>query len=150
MSEPLRRRPLSTRGRLDLFLAAHGRCQRCSWSLTPGTRWEVDHVIALALGGRDDADNMQVLCSPCHGGKTRERDVPAIAKTARIRARHLGARTSRRPLPGGRRSRWKKTVDGRILERRRRDAASCKGDLSTDAVPGDDATAKAGNRDLGR
>lgn len=117
MSEPLRRRSLSTRERLDLFLAAHGRCQRCGWALTPGTRWEVDHVIPLALGGRDATDNMQVLCSPCHGGKTRERDVPAIAKTARIRARHLGARTSRRPLPGGRHSKWKKTVDGRIVER---------------------------------
>ena len=117
MNEHLLRRSFSTRERFDLFPAAHGQCQRCSWSLTPGTRWEVDHVIALALGGRDDADNMQVLCSPCHGGKTRERDVPAIAKTARIRARHLGPRTSRRSLPGGRRSRWKKTVDGRIVER---------------------------------
>ena len=97
MSEPLRRRSLSTRERLDLFLAAHGRCQRCSWSLTPGTRWEVDHVIPLALGGRDDADNMQVLCLPCISGKTRERDVPAIAKTARHRQDRPHPRTTPRP-----------------------------------------------------
>jgi 5-methylcytosine-specific restriction protein A len=117
MTDPVRRRSLATRERLDLFLSAQGRCQRCGWALTPGIRWEVDHVVPLALGGRDATDNMQVLCSPCHSGKTRERDVPAIAKTARIRARHLGARTSRRPLPGGRHSKWKKTVDGRIVER---------------------------------
>jgi hypothetical protein len=150
MTEIARRRSLSTRERLHLFLAAQGRCQRCRWALTPGTRWEVDHVIPLALGGRDQADNMQILCAPCHGGKTHRIDVPAIAKTARIRARHLGARTSRRPIPGGRHSRWKKTIDGRVLERRRRDAPSYDGDLSTDAVSGDDATAEVGDRDLGR
>jgi hypothetical protein len=117
MSDTARRRRLSTRERLDLFLAARGRCQRCSWSLTPGTRWEVDHVIPLALGGRDATDNMQVLCSPCHGGKTRECDVPAIAKTARIRARQSGAWRTRRPMQGGRQSQWKKTIDGRVVER---------------------------------
>jgi 5-methylcytosine-specific restriction protein A len=117
MSEPLRRRSLSTRERLDLFLSAQGRCQRCGWALTPGTRWEVDHVIPLALGGRNAADNMQVLCSPCHGGKTHRHDVPAIAKTARVRARHLGARQTRRPLPGGRQSRWKKKFDGTVVAR---------------------------------
>jgi 5-methylcytosine-specific restriction protein A len=92
MTDPARRRSLSTRERLDLFLAARGQCQHCGWALTPGKRWEVDHVIPLALGGRDQVDNMQVLCAPCHGGKTHRQDVPVIAKTARIRARHLGAR----------------------------------------------------------
>ena len=117
MSAPVRRRSLSTRERLDLFLAAAGQCQRCGWRLSPGTRWDVDHVIPLALGGRDEIDNLQVLCVPCHSGKTRERDVPAIAKTARIRARHLGARQTRRPLPGGRHTRWKRTIDGRVIAR---------------------------------
>jgi 5-methylcytosine-specific restriction protein A len=126
MTDPVRRRSLATRERLDLFLAAHGRCQRCGWALTPGTRWDIDHVIPLALGGRDSTDNMQVLCSPCHSGKTRAHDVPAIAKTARIRARHLGARTSRRPMPGGRRSRWKRTVDGRVVERTRSPSINIK------------------------
>jgi 5-methylcytosine-specific restriction protein A len=126
MSDKPRRRRLSTRERLDLFLASRGRCQRCGWALTPGTRWEVDHVIPIALGGRDAIDNMQVLCSPCHGGKTHRQDVQAIAKTARIRARHLGARTSRRPLPGGRHSRWKKTLDGRVFERTRYPSINAK------------------------
>jgi 5-methylcytosine-specific restriction endonuclease McrA len=117
MTDTPRRRSLSTRERLDLFVAAYGRCQGCGWTLTPGTRWEVDHVIPLALGGRDALDNMQVLCVPCHSGKTRRHDVPAIAKAARLRARHVGAVRARRPMPGGKASRWKRTVDGRVVER---------------------------------
>jgi hypothetical protein len=150
MSEPIRRRSLPTRERLALFLAANGRCQRCGWTLAPGTRWEVDHVIPLALGGRDQPDNRQVLCAPCHGRKTHRIDVPAIAKTTRIRAHHLGARASRWPLPGGRRSRWKKTIDGRILERGQSDSVDFTGDLATDDVHSDDETASAGDRDRGR
>jgi 5-methylcytosine-specific restriction protein A len=150
MTSKIRRRSLATRERLDLFLAARGRCQRCDWALAPGTRWEVDHVIPLALGGRDHAGNMQVLCVACHGGKTLREDVPAIAKTARIRARHLGARNSRSPLPGGRRSRWKKTIDGRVLERCQPSSPSCKGDLSTDAAPGGDVIKNTKDRDRGR
>lgn len=149
MSEPVRRRSLSTRERIALFLAAKGRCKACGWILSPGTRWDVDHVIPLALGGRDQHDNMQILCSPCHGGKTHRIDVPAIARTTRIQARHLGARASRRPLPGGRHSRWKRTIDGRILERRESGVAGRTGDQSTDDVSGEDATTKPEGRDLG-
>jgi 5-methylcytosine-specific restriction endonuclease McrA len=111
------RRRLSTRARLELFLGAHGRCKACDRLLTPGTRWEVDHVVPLALGGADTDENLQVLCSPCHAGKTATRDIPAIAKTERIKARHLGARRARRPMPGGRNSQWKRTIDGRVVER---------------------------------
>ena len=149
MSGPVRRRSLATRERLDLFLAAHGRCQRCGWALAPGTRWDIDHVIPLALGGRDQAGNMQVLCAACHGGKTHREDVPVIAKTVRIRARHLGARTSRRPLPGGRRSRWKKTIDGRVVERRERGALGGAGDLSADAAECSDDRVNPGGRGRG-
>ncbi|WP_367278201.1 HNH endonuclease [uncultured Alsobacter sp.] len=117
MNEATRRRKLSTRERLDLFLEAKGHCQGCGWQLRPGTRWEVDHIIPLGLGGRDEACNLQVLCEPCHSGKTRTRDVPAMAKSARAKARHLGAVRSRRPMPCGRGSGWKRTFDGKILRR---------------------------------
>ncbi|MHB2165659.1 HNH endonuclease [Alsobacter sp. R-9] len=138
MTEIQRRRSISTRERLDLFLAAHGRCQRCGWSLTPGVRWEVDHVIPLALSGRDDIDNMQVLCVPCHSGKTSRQDVPAIAKVARVRARHVGAARSRRPMPGGKASRWKRTVDGRVVGRAGTGRRSSFGLADTDADTDED------------
>jgi 5-methylcytosine-specific restriction endonuclease McrA len=32
---------------------------------------EVDHVIPLHKGGKDDASNLQSLCRDCHDAKTR-------------------------------------------------------------------------------
>jgi 5-methylcytosine-specific restriction enzyme A len=108
------RRTLSTAERLALFLKARGQCQACGWRLAPGMRWEVDHVVPLALGGRDMLDNLQVLCRACHAGKTAHQDLPALARTRRLKARHLGATRPRSVLPGSRHSRWKKRLDGRV------------------------------------
>jgi hypothetical protein len=44
-------------------------------------------------------------------------DIPQIAKVKRIRQRHIGAKQSRSPLPGGRRSQWKKKMDGSVVRR---------------------------------
>ena len=32
---------------------------------------EVDHVVPLAWGGRDDRPNKQALCTPCHEAKSK-------------------------------------------------------------------------------
>lgn len=32
-------------------------------------RLEVDHIIPLSIGGRDDEDNMQILCRTCNAKK---------------------------------------------------------------------------------
>jgi 5-methylcytosine-specific restriction endonuclease McrA len=114
------RRTLSTTQRLALFLAAHGQCQACGWRLTPGTRWEIDHIVPLALGGRDEVANLQVLCKACHGSKTTRRDGPVLSKAKRMQARHLGAVQPRKVIPGSRRSRFRKGVDGRVSRRRPR------------------------------
>ena len=111
------RRSLSTRARLDLFLQAKGRCASCTLPIAPGKGWDIDHIIPLALGGSDTPDNLQILCRICHSTKTAKHDVPAIAKTERIRARHLGAKVARRPMPFGRASPFKKTIYGIILKR---------------------------------
>ena len=44
------------------------RCRMCG-RLT--TRYEIDHVVPLHLGGRDDNDNKQLLCVPCHEIKSK-------------------------------------------------------------------------------
>ena len=111
------RRSLSTTQRLHLFLRAQGHCQACGWRLSPGTRWEVDHVIPLALGGSNRPDNLQVLCAPCHGSKTARRDAPMLGKVKRVQARHLGARRSTNIIPGSRRSGLKKKVNGQVVRR---------------------------------
>jgi hypothetical protein len=70
------------------------------------------------LGGTNEAKNLQILCKPCHQSKTSQSDMPCIAKTKRLKARHLGARSpSTRPLPGSRRSPWKRKLDGSVIKR---------------------------------
>ncbi|MFD9910075.1 HNH endonuclease [Streptomyces sp. NPDC059063] len=45
----------------------------CDWCLGdfPADQVDVDHVRPLAMGGTDTAGNVQVLCTGCHGLKTR-------------------------------------------------------------------------------
>lgn len=48
-----------------------GRCARCRGVFAP-RRLEVDHVLALEDGGRDEYSNVQTLCHRCHVEKTTE------------------------------------------------------------------------------
>lgn len=113
-----RRRSLSNMDRLNLFIQRHGQCAHCEMKIMPGKRWDVDHVIPIALGGSNNVENLQILCWSCHITKTAYEDIPRIAKTHRLLVRHHGAKLSRRPLPCGRDSPFKKTMDGRIVKRK--------------------------------
>jgi len=113
-----RRRSLSNMDRLNLFIKRHGQCAHCEMKIMPGKRWDVDHVIPIALGGSNNVENLQILCWSCHITKTAYEDIPRIAKTHRLLVRHHGAKRSRRPLPCGRDSPFKKTMDGRIVKRK--------------------------------
>lgn len=44
-------------------------------------RFQLDHVVQLSEGGRDEFENTQILCFECHGFKTNSRNrVTAIKK----------------------------------------------------------------------
>ena len=45
-------------------------CEICKKSLKV-TNFEIDHIIPLGNGGTNDADNLQVLCKPCHFEKSK-------------------------------------------------------------------------------
>ena len=76
-----------------------GLCRRCKCLLDAiGVKFEVDHRIALALGGTNERTNLEALCVPCHAKKT-ARDLKAIAKVKRILARADGTRRPRRKIP---------------------------------------------------
>lgn len=111
------RREFSKAVRLAAWDRCAGRCEGCGAKLFPG-HFQFDHVIADGLGGEPTVENCRVLCSACHGEKTARVDVPAIAKAKRRQAAHIGACTpGRRPMPGGRASKWKRTMDGRLVRR---------------------------------
>lgn len=54
-------------------------CRYCGRS-APEVRLTVDHVLPVALGGRDEAENLVACCSDCNSGKTSTTpDAPLIA-----------------------------------------------------------------------
>lgn len=95
------RREFPKQVKRDAFLRANGKCEGwtaagnlCEARLTIG-KYHYDHVIPDAHGGEPTLDNCAVLCIACHKDKTTTKDVPAIAKTKRIRDRHNGIKRPR-------------------------------------------------------
>lgn len=54
------------------YFAAHPLCVMCQAKTPPRITiaTDLDHITALTNGGKDDADNRQGLCAPCHEVKT--------------------------------------------------------------------------------
>jgi hypothetical protein len=94
------RREFSRAAKVEIIRRATrgGVIERCG---LPTRRFEIDHVIAEALQidkrARLTAYDGELLCSGsremCHGRKTAEQDIPAIAKAKAREAAHVGART---------------------------------------------------------
>ena len=110
------RRRIPTRERVALFERAGGRCYLCGEKID-GTRerWEIEHVIALELGGTEAPmdENLQPAHAACHKRKT-STDAGLIAKAKRREAKHTGAHRSRSPL---RNQNWKRKIDGTVERR---------------------------------
>ena len=86
------RRSISRTERVRIFEAAQGVCHICGQPIDGvRERWDVEHVIPLALGGDDKGDNLQPAHASCHAAKTPD-DVAKIAKAKRVAAKHQGAR----------------------------------------------------------
>lgn len=106
----------SSKVRLAAWQRCGGKCEKCPTILRPG-KFQYDHVIPQEFGGESTLDNCQVLCSACHSEKTFKQDIPAIAKSNRVRAKHLGLKKSSRPMAGSRNSPWKRKMSGEIVRR---------------------------------
>lgn len=79
---------------------------------------EIDHIIALALGGKDSDENFEPLCRHHHAQKTR-RDVKMIAKAKRIARKDNPAdrKTSRLQSRGFQKTLTKR-FDGTVVPRK--------------------------------
>ena len=106
------------RVKLRLFERAAGKCAKCTRKILIGDPpWACDHVVALCNGGKHTESNLQVLCDWCHKAKTVD-DVAQKRKSYATRMAHLGFRpTSKRPMPHGKKSATKRTMDGRVVRR---------------------------------
>jgi 5-methylcytosine-specific restriction enzyme A len=91
---------------------ASGLCEECRSK--PGK--EYDHVRTLAEGGDNTLENCRLLCGVCHKAKT-GKDVGRIRKADRQFRAHAGIKRTTRPMPGSKRSRWRKRLDGSVEER---------------------------------
>lgn len=119
-----KRRPM-TKARRARILTRHGqRCARLGCEERQGL--EIDHVIPLELGGKDDDANCEPLCPKHHAAKTRL-DVRMIAKARRIRKRLAGEVRCKRPIrsrgfdkqprPFPRHPTKKRTLSGAVVSR---------------------------------
>lgn len=84
------RREFPKRVKLERWQHANGKCEGCGVRLRPSVGFRYDHHIPDALGGEPVFENCKLLCTNCHGAKTGTRDIPAIAKSNRVRNRHIG------------------------------------------------------------
>jgi len=111
------RRRLTPHRRLQVWERTGGRCVVCG-RLIDGVRerWIVEHIRALELGGADEMENMGPAHAACALDKTRD-DHRRAAKAKRQKIRHIGAEGSKRPLPFGRSSQWKRKLSGQVVPR---------------------------------
>lgn len=81
-----------TRVRLRIFLREDGICHISGRKIRPGEPWDLDHKVALVNGGTHSEDNLFPALRDKHREKTRQ-DVAEKAKTARVRAKHIGIKS---------------------------------------------------------
>lgn len=81
--------PVPPRVKLRVFMAHGGRCYLSGRVIRPGDKWEVEHVLALSLGGANAEHNLAPALVEPHKAKTRQ-DVARKAKADRIAKKHLG------------------------------------------------------------
>jgi 5-methylcytosine-specific restriction protein A len=109
-----RRREFPAKVKVAAYERSGGHCEECTAHLYPG-KFHYDHVMPDAMGGEPTLENCSVLCLNCHGAKTTQQDVPRIAKTRRVRQRHINAKAkSRAVIPGSKASPLKKKLSGEV------------------------------------
>ena|SRR6202035_312995 len=109
------RQEFSKRVKLEAFQRSNGRCEGCTVRLMPG-HFDYHHRQEDTFGGEPTLENCQVLCDLCHGKVTKER-APLIAKSNRVRAKHLGIKRKRASFLTNKNGPYRKRMDGTVERR---------------------------------
>lgn len=99
MSDLPPRKRITKKIRAEVFEKDGGKCYLCGLPADPD-RFDLEHEIALELGGKDEMSNYRVAHVECHRIKSKA-DAKLIAKGRRIR-RNLDPATRRKskhPIP---------------------------------------------------
>lgn len=107
-------RSMSPSRRARIFEHHDGICHICGGKID-GVRekWDVEHIIPLAMTGDDSDENLAPAHKKCHGSKTKT-DVHQIAKAKRVSRKHIGAVKPKRKIGD---PRFKKKVSGEVVRR---------------------------------
>lgn len=81
--------PVPPRVRLRVFEAYGGRCYLSGRKIMAGDKWEIEHKLAIILGGENRESNLAPALVGPHKLKSRV-DVALKSKIARTRQKHLG------------------------------------------------------------
>ena len=108
--------PVPERVKLRVFERYGGKCYLSGTKIWPTDAWQVEHIKPLKAGGENRENNLAPALPAHHKIKTAdERSV--TAKVDRTRKKHIGIAKSKAVMAGSRQSKWKRTMDGRTVER---------------------------------
>lgn len=89
------RKKFSAMAKLRIFEKHKGKCALCGVQIIPGSRWILEHMRPLALGGTNDESNLFPVHVECAAIKTfgKEGDNARSAKSKRQKAAALGIKS---------------------------------------------------------
>lgn len=117
--KPTPRKKITPKKRLEIFLREKGICHLCGLQIRPGEEWDISHPeTGLWAGGSDDPAILKPAHrEKCHRSHTRD-EAAQRAKEATVRSKFLGSMQRKGPpMPGSRRSKWKRKVGGGWVKR---------------------------------
>lgn len=110
------RKPLTNKQRLEMFIRHNGICCLCGQPINGVKEMWDEHLSPLWLNGDNKAENRAPAHVRCALVKTAG-EAKTRAKIRKGAERHFGAHRAQRPMPCGRRSKWKKKMDGSVVPR---------------------------------
>ena len=90
--------PVPARVRLRVFERHKGICHISKRKIRPGEAWDCDHIVRLKDGGENRENNLAPALKTPHQKKTAHENTQQ-AKEDRLRKKHLGISTNKRPWP---------------------------------------------------